>query len=168
MDRERGTSDLNAVGPGIYLTRSRQQALGYAYPSGWLYKLTIRPGARILNEQEPPRRAIISQMIDLAPAESREIGLSNYAENPVYARVEAEASYVHANTTLLDALVFLYHDFYGYDANDWTAAMVKVGFDATLHRLPEVDHLIVYNPQIIEQIDETPYRSKGAPRTKKP
>lgn len=162
MDRDRGSQDLNACGPGIYLTHDEQQGWGYAWPSGWFNVLRIRPGARILSETAPPQKAIILKMIDLAPAESRYVGLTNYnfEEDTARARSQVADEYVRANETLLEALVALYHDMYGYQANPWTSAMVTVGFDATLHRLPEVDHLVVYNPKIIVRVSEEPYREE--------
>jgi hypothetical protein len=156
MDRDRGTADLNAVGPGIYLTRDLQQARGYAWPAGWIYTFQIRPRARVLDEKAPPVRAVISKMIDLAPADDREVGLSNYAEAPVVARYKVETGLVRERS-LLDALIVLYHEFYGHDANAWAAAMVQLGFDALLHRLPEVDHLVVYNPEILVRVREKRY-----------
>jgi hypothetical protein len=169
MDRDRGTQDLNACGPGIYLTRDEIQGWGYAWPSGWFSVLRIRPGARVLNEKAPPQKNIILRMIDLAPEEDRYVGLTNYffEEDTPRARSVMADQYVREKT-LLEALLSLYHDVYGYQANLWAAAMVEAGFDATLHRLRETEHLVVYNGKIIVRVSEEPYRAERPEVVPKP
>jgi hypothetical protein len=41
----------------------------------------------------------------------------------------------------------------------FTRAMTALGYNALLHHLPGVDHLIVFNPAIIEVVAEEPHTS---------
>jgi hypothetical protein len=161
MDRD-SDSDPNAAGPGIYFTADQQQAQGYAYPDGYVYTAEIST-RKILKDTTRPSAAKIRKLILSTDAERLEYGLSNWGyEGNVSSRNEALAqavdSYTRFSETMIDAAAAIYHDFYGRDgANDWARAMVKIGYDAYLHKLPAVDHLIVYNPDVIQVLSETKY-----------
>ena len=160
MDRD-AHLDKNAWGPGIYWTRDEGQARGYAWPSGYVYAATVRT-TRVLEDDAPVDPAKVGRFIDLAPADSRETGLSNWHENAAVARRRAVEGYCRSGRDLLDALLGVYNDFYGQDAGAFARAMVRLGYDSCLHHLPEVDHLIVYDPRVIQVVREERYRGEGA------
>lgn len=147
MDRDAG-QDTNAVGPGIYFTRDRAQARGYAGRGGWLYTAKVTRTARVLPEAFRPRVDLIARFIALAPAESRYYGSTNWAESQDAGERAAAEAYSN-EASLASALMGVYNDFYGHDYDRYAKAMVELGYDALLHRLPDVDHLVVYNPDII-------------------
>ena len=153
--------DKNAWGPGIYWTRDEGQARGYAWPSGYVYAAEVRT-SRVLEDGDPVDPAKLGRIIDLAPEDSREAGLSNWGEDPRGARRAAVDGYARSGRDMLDAALGTYHDFYGQDAVAFTRAMVRIGYACCLHHLPEVDHLIVYDPRVIQVVREERYGGEGA------
>jgi hypothetical protein len=153
MDREQGI-DQNALGPGVYFTRDKTQAIGYAESTGFLYSVKINTSAeRILVESKKPDRKRLSRFIDLAPKESRYYGLTNWDVDPVQAKSLAISAYAKFEDEL-GALLGIYHDFYGSDWKSYARSMTSIGYDAYLHHLPAVDHLIVFNPKVIKIVGE--------------
>lgn len=160
MDRD-GAQDPNAVGPGIYLTRDRRQAHGYAAPNGYLYTIRIQTTpSRVMKDSTKPTADLIDRIIKLAPEEDRETGYSNWAQDPNEAHRQALKAYgPDSGMTLHESLMCMYREFYGRQPNIWAKAVARLGFDALLHKLPLVDHLIVYNPAIIKIVKEQKYSS---------
>jgi len=155
MDRDGSRYSRNAAGPGIYLTRLESDATVYAYPDGYVYKLKINtsPG-RLLGPDDPITKENLRKLIELTPKDVIEFGLSNWDENPKKAIDNAVEAYFDEEE-VLDAYIGIKNDFYGDAyANEWTKAMIKIGYDAYWHLLPEIEHLVVYNPDIIEIVEE--------------
>ena len=159
MDTEDFTRDRNAMGPGIYFTRFAWQASGYAGQAsgysghGYVYDVTMDLNPkRVMTVDDTLDQKVIKKFMDLAPSDRREIGLSNY-DNNVWAAVGAISD---SSENLHDALCGVYGDFYGRDSRAFAAAMVKIGYDAYLHRLPEVDQLIVWNTDVINIVEVKP------------
>jgi hypothetical protein len=157
MDRD-PTQDRNAMGPGIYWTRDPNQAGGYAGEGGYVYEaeMDIKPG-RLLTIKKKPTETYLTKFIGLASEEHRETGLSNWGENPHVALVKAVQGYMESSNDLYDALCGIYNDFFGRSPEEFAKSMVKLGFDAYLHHLPKIDHLIVWNPDVIKVKDMKPY-----------
>jgi len=154
MDVEDYSRDRNALGPGIYFTRNRVLASGYAQDHGngavYTAEMLLKP-KRVMTVKHKPTAAIVEKFIRLAPRESRETGLSNWGPGPNAMR-RAVAGYVD-QVELLDALCGVYNDFYQRNSKAYAKAMVAVGFDAYYHVLPEDVHLVVWNPDIIQVIE---------------
>jgi hypothetical protein len=156
MDRD-ANQDGNAMGPGIYFTRDYTQARSYAWPKGWIYTVNLRtPQSHVILAESQPSTTTLRHLIALAPADSRETGESNWDENPLRARELAIKAYGQS-ATAMDAILGIYHDFFGQRAEAFTQAMFKIGYTACLHRLPEVDHAVVYAPSIIQVVKEEAY-----------
>lgn len=140
--------DKNAQGPGIYLTSSQEDARTYRGLSGSIHAVKVN-GARTYRSDAKPSRAFLEKLIDYAPDEARETGLSNWDENPNVAKQRALQSYMQEEA--LSAAVAIYHDFYGAtNATAFAAANVKAGVDAV--EVPKnlgVTHLVVYNPRVL-------------------
>lgn len=145
------------MGPGIYFTRDYIQARGYAWPKGWIYTVNLRtPQSHVIIATSRPNITTLRNLIALAPADSRETGESNWDENPHRARELAIKAYGQS-ATAMDAILGIYHDFFGQRAETFTQAMVQLGYTACFHRLPEVDHAVVYAPSIIQIVNEEKY-----------
>lgn len=156
MDAEDYSRDRNAMGPGIYFTRLKWQSSGYAEGSygsepGWIYTATMDlDPSRVLDKKTKPDEAKLRKFIDLYPdKEELEMNLYNYAQDLDQAR-EAAVEAAMDNENMLDATLGLYNDLYGKDSKQFGKSMAAIGYDAYLHKLPEVYHLIVYNPEIIQ------------------
>ena len=153
MDRDSTLQDSNAFGPGLYLTSNFQEALGYA-SGGFVYTVEVRPHGKILTETIRSNKHHVKRLIGLCPDDRREIGLSNWDENPVTAMSKAVSEY--SKFRLLDASLTIYHDFYGsFHANDWSTAMVALGYDGLIHPANNsIYHLAIYNLKTILILDE--------------
>lgn len=154
MDSEDYSRNRNAVGPGIYFTRLAWQASGYADKGGYVYDATMNiDPSRVMTIGDKPKRTLLRQFIDLAPSEEkRDIGLSNYGESegdPKAIGNAVQSAFTYSNN-MLDSFMGLYNDMYGRDSRAFASSMVKLGYDAYLHKLPEVYHLIVWNTDAIK------------------
>lgn len=144
MDAEDHTRDRNARGPGIYWTREEHQAKGYGL-GGFLYTATAKiDQTRLMTADHRPTRWFIESFIRLAPMGPRKIGLSNWM-NSMKSAIDAYMD----DESLHEALMGVYNDFYGRDSRAFAKSMVKIGFDAYIHHLPGVDHLVVWNPKVM-------------------
>lgn len=137
--------DKNAQGPGIYLTTNKEEAQGYAGAAGKVHTITLKPGARVMDYKRAASRKYLEALIKLAPKTRRDIGLSNWDENPKVAMKRALDTY-QSEDEWLQGTLGIYHDFYGdTHPNDFAKANVKAGVDAV--RVGQ--HLVVYNPEIL-------------------
>jgi len=156
MDRPSGDS-RNALGPGIYFTTNFNQAVGYSGPGGWVYGAKINSD-RFFDDNTKPTAEFLRRLINKLPKEKRNIGLSNWDENPDRALSLAAKAYA-GEPTMLAAVVAVRNDFFN-DSNEWTSAMVKCGYDGFIHHLGlGTTHLMVYNPDVIQITSEKSYES---------
>lgn len=160
MDRDH-TKDPNAMGPGIYWTSDKRQAAGYAGSNGWVYEATIKTVASKLLYDDKPRPSSKDLEWLIEQSDNPDGFLTNWGFDPGYmSRKQAMKDALRAygsSHAMIDAVLGIYHDCYGREnANAWTKNMVRMGIDAFLHRLPDVWHLIVYNPRVIKITSEHP------------
>ncbi len=154
-DRDRGKSDLNAEGPGMYWTTDPEEASGYACgKSSTIYSARLGSGFRFLPKKKPTLSEL-RELYDLADPERQEIFRSNWPDESLrgalghYARQES----------LFDAFVTLYHDLFQYDADEFVAAMRSLGFDGYVVRgttggSRRREHLILWNVRALEDRQE--------------
>lgn len=149
MDVEDYKSDRNAIGPGIYFSRDESQARGYANgESGHLYtcEIDIKP-SRLLHDNSRVDRARLLKFIKMAPDKE---GLYNYGQTIPSAISNALRLNAEGSTNMHDAVMGVYNDLFQKDSRMFGRCMVAIGYDAMLHKLPEVDHLIVWNVDLIK------------------
>ena len=155
----------NAMGLGIYFTSSREQARGYAWPRGWVYSATIT--GRCVTDRQRMTTREVERLIALFDDEGREYLFSNWDEDPEIARRKIVRAYASSSG---QGLVGAPADLGRQGGLDfersgrlWAAAMVRLGYAAFLHRLPEVDHLVVWDPAALRIVSE----ERVASRTRK-
>jgi hypothetical protein len=151
------SKDRNAMGPGIYFTNSKSQAIGYAGDNGYVYTCTVN--------LDPRRTLVDNSKIDIVrlrrfieKCPDRDL-LLNYAEDARSAVEVAVQMNAESSTNMLDALMGAYNDLYHRDAVLFAKVMTEIGYDAFYHQVnpeyaPEAIHLIVYNPAIIRVVKE--------------
>lgn len=146
--RMQNEANWNAMGPGIYFTSDKQQALGYAGASGYVY--TAEVSGKFATDEQKPTVKEIRKFLSMLDDEGRSYLFSNWDENPQRAQRIVEATY-----TSMD-FVSAFADLgrqggtdYGETGQQWTAMMVKLGYAGMLHKLPSVEHLIVWDPNAI-------------------
>ena len=147
--------DRNAMGPGIYFTRLKYQASGYAGDSGYVYTASVNlDPKRTLKDNTKPDARVLRKFIERCPDKEQ---LYNYSEDLSKApEIAVEMNMDSKN--MLEALMGLYNDLYQRDAVLFAKVMTEIGYDAFYHKVnprePDAIHLIVYNPAIINVIKE--------------
>lgn len=157
FDVEDFTRNRNAVGPGLYFTRNKDQGISYAGSKGYVYtaEMDLKP-ARVLEDKTPINKDKLRKFVSLAPDKE---AFSNYTEhykNIKYAIDIATDMNIDSSDNMHDAIMGVYNDLYQRDSTEFAKSMTKIGYDALLHKLPGVNHLIVYNPDIIKILEEEP------------
>ena len=154
----------NAAGPGIYFTESQDQARGYAWPEGWLYTVRMKPAAKCVSDEQRMTPRELRRFLALLDAEGREYLFSNWDEDPRRALAKIAEAYTTAGDrddryvmNLVSAAADLGRQGgldYMTDGRAWAHAMTQLGYAAFLHRLPALDHLIVWDPGAFTVVDE--------------
>ena len=169
MDREAFVEDPNANGPGIYFTKDYTQARGYAHPDGWVYTVRIDPDAGYVikeDDEADDHKDFLFKLIKKAQAHNPEtvyyaitdygvevMEVEDVTDEYIYYVIE---EFIYTST-LIDAAVAIYKEFFGREANPWAQAMKDLGMLGFLQKQPETDHLIVYNCEAIEILKEEKY-----------
>lgn len=150
--------DRNAMGPGIYFTRLKYQASGYAGDSGYVYTVTVDlDPKRTLEDDTKPNKNVLRKFVKRCP--DKEL-LYNYSSvNLSVAAEKAVEMNMDSSDNMLDAIMGLYNDLYQRDAVLFAKVMTEVGYDAFYHKVnpehePDAIHLVVYNPSIIKIVKE--------------
>ncbi len=151
------TRDRNAMGPGIYFTRFKYQAKGYAENGGYVYTVTVDlDPKRTLEDNTKIDEAKLRRFIEQCPDTD---SLYNYAEDLDDAKEEAVRLNMESSSNMLEAIMGAYNDLYQRDAVLFAKVMIEIGYDAFYHKVnpehePDAIHLIVYNPKIIKIVKE--------------
>lgn len=146
--RMQNEANWNAMGPGIYFTSDKQQALGYAGASGYVY--TAEVSGKFATDEQTPTVKEIRKFLSMLDDEGRSYLFSNWDENPHRAQRIVEATY--ASMDFVSAFADLGRQGgtdYGETGQQWASMMVKLGYAGMLHKLPAVEHLIVWDPNAI-------------------
>jgi hypothetical protein len=158
-DRQRGSSDLNAEGAGMYWTTDPDEAWGYTHgaPDPVVYEATLRESFRPLPARKPTMKDLRA-LYDYADAESQEIFLSNWSiESPAsQAQIDSALRHYAHQQSLQDAYVTLYHDLFRYDADAYVSALRRLGYDGFIVKRGTTGgskrrkHLIVWQPRALD------------------
>lgn len=148
--------DRNAMGPGIYFTRLKYQAKGYAGTKGYVYTVTVDlDPKRTLVDNTKINPVFLKKFIEKCPDKDM---LYNYDEDLNRAKHVALQLSIESSENMLEAIMGLYNDLYQRDAVFFAKTMTELGYDAFYHKVnplyPEAIHLIVYNPKIINIVKE--------------
>lgn len=154
-DQKMQSVNFNAVGPGIYFTSDKDQAIGYAGPNGYLYACDIT--GNFVTDNKKATLKEIRSFLALLSEEQREILLSNYDENPVKAQRELERMNVNTNFVECFADLGVVTDYRSLGVV-WASLMVKLGYSGVLHK-PNAKysptlHLVVWDSSVITVLQE--------------
>jgi hypothetical protein len=138
--------DRNASGPGIYFTEDIQQARSYASGGGHVYAAKLRPTFKVL-PNKPPTLRFLKKFYDAASPEDQYYFLSNWMEEPdIRNPAPVLRKYLQYNDRMIDALLVLRNDLV-QDPSDWIKAARATGYHGHIVQLPEVRHLVVWDPR---------------------
>lgn len=159
--RYQNEAKWNAHGPGIYFTSSREQANGYAWPNGWVYTATIK--GKLATDDQKPTRLEIRKFIGSMTPDERETLFSNWDENPGRALLKILDAYTQMDfvSAMADLARIGGMDF-GTTGVEYVTALRKLGYVGALHKLPSVDHLVVWDPSALDVKSVEPYVSAEA------
>lgn len=146
-----GKEATDQEGPGIYFTTKAEEALRYATPNGFVYKVELTPRKTLSDKMGFDFDYLtgpITKLIKMLPnwkaiANSYDEGLEEF----VYMMTSMGQSEK-------EVFINLYYQYFRENAILFVRGMVKLGYDALY--LPSKDggaHIAVYNPNIINVVD---------------
>lgn len=168
MDRDRYTADPNANGPGIYFTKDKDQAYGYAEPNGYFYKVRINTdGRKVILEKHKAssNKKFLFKLIKKAQEHDADrvfyaVSDYEYVTEPSEVRDQHIINLINkflANESLIGACVIIYKEFFN-DANLWAKSMSDLGVAGFIQQQPETTHFVAYDCNIIEILETLPYQ----------
>jgi hypothetical protein len=168
MDRVPFTEDPNANGPGIYFTKDYTQARGYAEPDGYVYTVNIDHSKGYIikeEDQASDHKDFLFKLIKKAQAYDPEVVYYTVTDYGYEIMNVEDVEDEHLNSIIetwdgfgfIDAVVMIYKEFFGREANAWTNAMKDLGALGYIQSQPDTDHFIVYDCEAIEILKEEKY-----------
>jgi hypothetical protein len=140
-DRDKD-QDRNAAGPGIYFTERLDQAQGYGKH---VYAAKLTSAFKFMPRKKPTLK-LLRKFYDAVSREDQYYFLSNWTEEPDTARPDVVLQkYVDFRGGMIGALLTLRNDLV-QDPADWIRAARATGYHGYIVQLPEVRHLIVWDP----------------------
>jgi hypothetical protein len=138
-------------GPGIYFTTRVQEAMKYASPNGYVYKVELTPNKILSNEMSSDNEHLIPALIKLIKSAPNWKGIvKGYAEgldDMVY-------TYLNVSQSEKEVFLNLYHDVFKDIPKLFVSVMARLGYDALyLPAKHDGSHIVVYNPKIIRILD---------------
>lgn len=137
-------------GPGIYFTTLKEESEMYGKN---LYSVKLTP--RKLMDMTPINknkwRSFTTKMLQSAP--DWEDTAQNFHENPKKGLTLAVESMMDYNDTEKDLAQQIWYDFYRYTPVDFVRNMVDMGIDGIIVPREKSNHIIVYNPNIIDVLE---------------
>jgi hypothetical protein len=162
MDRELYVQESNANGPGIYLTRNKEEAKTYCGDRGYVYTLKIL-GDRIIEDKERSNsrksQDFLYRLIKEGQRYNSErvyYGISDYIE----VRSESEVMDYHirkivlevfSRISFIESCINIGKEFYS-NANDWCSVMSSLGIVG--YHPSNTEHLVIYDCNSIEIVSE--------------
>lgn len=151
--RFQNQENWNAMGPGIYFTALRDQARGYAGHGGWLY--TAHVAGKCVTDHQRPSLPELTRFISMMNDEQRGYLFGNWDPDPRRALQMILRSY--QGMDFVSAFADLGRQAgldFGTEGRNWALALVNLGYAALVHRLPAVDHLVVWDPRAVQVVAE--------------
>lgn len=178
MDRDPATTqDELYNGPGIYFTEDEQEALGYAEPDGYLYRVELE--GNIISEHDSLTEDMTRKLISWMPEEKREEMEREYIDDAISsfeydteeeaeeaARKEMQEDLAedakqfafHGQNNWIAPSINLYQKYYGSEyARDFTNSMEALGIDGFHVKFDGRNHVVMYNPKKIGVWEVEPY-----------
>lgn len=146
-----GDNATDQEGPGIYLTTSYSEALGYA-EGGYVYQLRVTPRL-LLDESEDHDldRDLLLKLVFMAS--DWETHASNWAEHPeMGVEMMVDSAYEY-NDNEKDVLLQIWIEAYRYDGVDFVRNCTTLGIDGLIINRENSKHIVIYNPNVIEVKD---------------
>ena len=150
----------NQEGPGIYLSSDKSDAMGYAYPSGFLHVIRVDK-LNLATPDDPISKDKMIKLLKMAP--DLEGDLTNWDEDPKIA-FRALLGAVMNSDGLPDALQTVWNEAYRYEEKSFVENCVALGFDGLfVQRTSNVVHIIVYNVGKLEIVEANQVRGDHDP-----
>lgn len=164
-------------GPGIYFTESMHEAMDYAEPDGYIYRVELE--GNIVDEFHTLSEEMALQLIKWAPEEKHEELAQEYIDDAINSyeyddeddaieagQREYQDSLIedakefarHGQNNWTAPIVNLYKKYYGNEyASDFTSSLVSLDIDGFKADFNGRDHVIMYNPKKIGVWEVEPY-----------
>jgi len=166
-------------GPGIYFTESEQEALGYAEPDGYLYRVHLE--GNIITENDSLTLDMAKKLIGWMPDEKREQMEQEYVEEAISSyeyddedeareagiaemeqdmSADAQQFARFGKNNWIAPTVNLYKKYYGNEyAQDFASSMQALDIDGFHVKFDGRNHVVMYNSKKIGIWEVEPYFS---------
>lgn len=154
-----GREATNQEGPGFYFTTSREDASGYAYPSGVVLRATLNV-PKWVSRTKRPARSEIERLMRAAP--TYEDALTDWDESPYRAHTKALAA-IMQEPNQHAAFLTTWAEFYrrsGHSA-DYLRELAKMGYGGVKAGRGENQHAVVFSPSFVENVEVLEDRGTG-------
>ena len=164
-------------GPGIYFTEDEQEALGYAEPDGFLYRVELE--GNIITENDSLTLEMAQKLIRWMPDEKREEMEQEYIDDAISsfeyddedeAREAAIAEFesdmesdaqefaMYGKENWIAPTINLYKKYYGHEhAQEFAGSMQALEIDGFHVKFDGRNHVVMYNPKKIGVWEVEPY-----------
>lgn len=160
LDKLGTGSGHDQEGPGLYFTSDPKDAAAYANPNGFIYEVWITP-RKIVPQTGKVNRKMIERLIRQSP--DLDDRLTDWDEDPLRAFRSAVDAVVQRASSPFDALQQVWIDFYKGKERQFLKNVVELtGYDVAVPatavgRVLATAHVIVFDPDIVKIVSETPY-----------
>lgn len=136
-------------GPGIYFTTSHDDARTYGK---YVYSVILKP-RKLVDETSSENIDPEELMGIITTLPEWEMNAQNWDEDPETGLFLAVNDFIKYNETEKDVYQQVWYDFFRYHPIEFVREMTKLGYDGQIINRETVQHIIVYNPAIIDVIN---------------
>jgi len=134
-------------GPGLYLTTSIDIASRYAKGGNSLYRVSVNPDLNLVEDIRLPVEDIVKMAEGIR-------GLKDKASIVEYIRKSSERNNGKPSLSMLIILCVNHDSITPNVGRDLAEILADAGADASLSTSASKDHLIVFNPKIITEVEK--------------
>ena len=145
-----GKNEMGQEGPGIYFTTKEDDAYQYG---NYVHKVLLKP--RKLLSDKTKRGITVNDIVKLIKMNKNwQMNAMDWAENPMVGlKLSIDAILDEVNAK--DIITQIYIEYYRYEPIDYVNNATKIGVDGIIVQKEwGANHIIVYNPNIIEIIND--------------
>jgi len=144
-----GKEAKDQEGPGIYFTKSKEEAHGYAGKGGFVCKVILKPKKFVSTDLSHDLDYLTNTVTKLIKTSGNWERVAKGYDDGLDDMV---SKYISTSQTERDVFISLFNDVYQNDPINYVRNMVKLGYQGIYFPANEghADHIVVYDPSIIK------------------
>lgn len=151
-----GPNATDQEGPGIYFTTKSEEAIKYATPNGYVYKVELHPKKLLSNNKGFDSQNLSKSVLRLIKMAPNWKGIAmGYDDDINEGLNEMVYRFINMGGSERGVFIKLYHEVFKENPKIFVKGMVKLGYDALFLASNDGNggHIVVYNPRIIKIVD---------------